>query len=125
MNQIIEPSAAPAAPAPAVYENYVAPAAAVRTTADGYELEVALPGVAKSGVEITFDDGTLTVTGRRSDADYGDTVYRESTEASFRRAFRLDPAIDAGRIEARLEQGVLTVRLPKAESARPRRIALE
>lgn len=124
MNETLETPETAVTVAPSVYENFVTPSAFVRTSDEGYELDIALPGVPKSGVEITFDDGILTVTGRRSNVDHGEVVYRESAEASFRRAFRLDPVIDAGRIEANLNQGVLTLRLPKTESARPRQIAL-
>lgn len=125
MSQVIENSPTPGASTiPQPHANFVAPTASVRSTTDGYVLDVALPGVPKSAVEVTFDDGTLTVTGHRADLGHGDAVYRESAEASFRRAFQLDPAIDVARIEANLERGILSLHLPKAESARPRQIVL-
>jgi HSP20 family protein len=49
-------------------------------------------------------------------------LYRESQTADFRRSFELDSSIDADKISARIEQGILTVTLPKAEQVKPRRI---
>jgi HSP20 family protein len=72
-----------------------------------------MPGVPKDGVEIVFDDGQLTLIGHRPSGNTG-----------YRRAFDLDDAIDADRIEASMEQGVLTLRLPKTEAAKPRRISV-
>ena len=50
--------------------------------------------------------------------------YRESSAADFRRVFEVDPAIEAAKISARMEQGILTLTLPKAEAAKPRKIAV-
>ncbi len=90
---------------------------------DGYTLEADMPGVGKSGVEVTFEDGKLALTGRRTlHEESGNSIHRESSDADYRRVFDLDPSIDSSRIEASIEQGLLTVRLPKAESSKPRRI---
>lgn len=107
-----------------VSNQFVTPAVNIHQDADGYTLEAEMPGVPKDGVEVTFEDGKLTLVGRRSPVAAEGVVYRESSEADYRRAFDLDPSIDASRIEARIEQGLLTVRLPKAEAAKPRRIAV-
>lgn len=123
MSQIIETKPAPVARPQAA--NFVVPAVNIHQNADGYSLEVEMPGVSKSGVEVTFEDGKLTLTGHRANGTGGESpVYRESAEADYRRVFDLDPSIDSSRIEASIEQGLLTVRLPKAESAKPRRIAV-
>ncbi|HEY8901180.1 MAG TPA: Hsp20/alpha crystallin family protein [Chthoniobacterales bacterium] len=126
MSQIIEKPAESAVQAVRTQnQNFVAPAVNIRQDADGYTLEVEMPGVSKGGVEVTFEDGKLTLVGRRAGADAREgLVYRESPEADYRRRFELDPAIDAARIEATIDQGLLVVRLPKAESAKPRRIAV-
>jgi len=52
-------------------------------------------------------------------------VYRESRPADYRRTFELDPAIDTGKINAKVEQGVLTLQLPKVEKVKPRKIAAD
>jgi HSP20 family protein len=55
----------------------------------------------------------------------GEPLHRETRRLNFRRVYELDPSIDANRIAARIEQGILTVTLPKAENEKPRRIALD
>jgi HSP20 family protein len=55
----------------------------------------------------------------------GEVLFRESRDASFRRVFQLDPAIDTTRISARVEQGVLTLSLPKSERVKPRKISVD
>ena len=104
---------------------YLRPLVNVIESADGYLLEAEMPGVNKSGLEITVEDGELLIIGRRSSGEApGQQIYRESRLADFRRAFELDPSIDAGKISAKLENGVLRLNLPKAESGKPRKIEL-
>jgi HSP20 family protein len=105
-------------------EEYILPAVNIHQDAEGYTLEVEMPGVPKSGVEVTFEEGKLALVGRRERGAEEGYTYRESSDADYRRVFDLDPTIDTARIEATIEQGLLTVRLPKAEAAKPRRIAV-
>jgi len=104
---------------------YSVPAVNLRHDDDGYTLEVEMPGVAKGGVEITFDDGKLTVLGHRAGSPAsGQPVYAESTGRGYRRVFDLDPSIDPEKISAAIEQGLLTIRLSKAEASKPRKITV-
>ena len=106
-------------------EEYVAPEVNIFETKDGYVLETEMPGVGKDGLEITLDGNEITITGRReTETVRGEPVFRERRLADFRRVFELDPAIDTARIEARLDQGVLTLALPKSERVKPRKIAV-
>jgi HSP20 family protein len=106
-------------------EVYVTPPANIHETKDGYVLQAEMPGVAKDGIEVAVENNELTITGRRADTEIkGDWVYRESRPHDFRRVFELDPSIDAGKITAKMEQGILTVHLPKAEAVKPRKIAV-
>jgi len=112
-------------PATAERVEYTIPAVNLRHDEDGYTLEVEMPGVSKSGVEITFDDGKLTVAGQRAKSEApGKAVYAESAGHGFRRIFDLDPSIDPEKISASIDQGLLTVRLSKAEASKPRKIAV-
>jgi HSP20 family protein len=104
---------------------YAAPDVNIFETKDEYVLEAEMPGVSKDGLEITLEGNVLTLVGRRSDeTPTGDAVYRESRPADYRRVFELDPAIDAEKINARVDQGVLRLTLPKAERVKPRKIAV-
>jgi HSP20 family protein len=105
---------------------YVAPYVDVEATDSGYVLYAEMPGVNREGIEVTVDDGNLVIAGHRQAlAVGGDPLHRETRRLNFRRVYELDPSIDANRISARIEQGILTVTLPKAENQKPRRIALD
>jgi len=105
--------------------SYLTPLANILETKDGYVLEAEMPGVNKQGLEITVENGELVIFGRRNLPEVkGQQVYRESRGLDYRRAFELDPSIDTARITAKMEQGVLTITLPKAESVKPRKITV-
>jgi HSP20 family protein len=105
---------------------YVTPLVDVESTEDGYIIRAEMPGVDKSGLEITVDNGELTLVGHRHPSEAsGEPVYREIRNYDFRRVYELDPAIDTTKISARIEQGILTVHLPKAESVKPRKITVD
>ena len=106
-------------------EQFIMPPASVREIGDGYTLEIEMPGVKKDGLEISVENNDLTIIGRRSlPAVEGTLIHRESRPENFRRVFELDPSIDAGKISAKIEQGVVTLTLPKAEQVKPRKIAV-
>src|SRR5438034_3345196 len=101
-------------------EQFVTPAASVIEDGDAYLLNVEMPGVNKEGLEISVENNELRIIGRRSlPAIDGTLVHRESRSENFRRMFELDPSIDTSNISARIEQGILTLRLPKAEQVKP------
>ena len=105
---------------------FVAPDVNIYETQDGYILQAEMPGVTKEGLEITLEGNTLTFVGRRRDeARPGNVLYSESRGTNFRRVFELDPAIDTSKVSARMEQGVLTLTLPKSERVKPRKIAVD
>jgi len=106
-------------------QTFVPPEVNIYETTAGYTLEADLPGVTREGLDITLDASTLTISGcREKNALTAEPIYRESITADYRRVFELDPAIDRAGITAKLEQGVLTVTLPKSERAKPRKIAV-
>lgn len=105
---------------------YLHPAVNVVESKDGYLLEAEMPGVGKDGLEVLLEDNELTIVGKRGPAPQGaEPLYRESVDRDFRRSFVLDPAIDTAKITARIERGVLTLTLPKAEKVKPRKISVE
>ena len=106
-------------------EQFVAPAATVLENADGYTLEVEMPGVSKEGLEMWVENNELTILGRRSLPSLeGTLLHRESRGENFRRSFEIDPSIDAAKISAKIDQGLVTLTLPKAEQVKPRKIAV-
>ncbi len=97
---------------------------------DIFETEAALtvllemPGVARENINVTLEHGTLAVEGRIDFATYEGLhpVYTEYNVGNYARSFELSRDIDQGRISAELKDGVVTLTLPKAEKAKPRRI---
>jgi len=98
----------------------------IKETPEAWGLTVFLPGVAKDGLEITAEEGVITVRGRRQwKAPAGWTaLYRESPEAAYELALTHDNTIDVEKIHAELVDGVLRASLPKAEAIKPRKIAV-
>ncbi len=104
-----------------------------RPDVDIYETdnEIALiadmPGVTAEAVDIRFDNGMLTINGRVEPrkGEECECLIREFAVGDYTRSFQVDEDIDASGISAELSNGVLTVRLPKAESAKPRRIPVQ
>lgn len=106
-------------------EQFIAPMASVIEENDGYALWVEMPGVNKEGLELSIENNELTIIGRRSlQTVDGTLIHRESRSENFRRVFELDPSIDANKISAKMEQGILTLTLPKTEHVKPRKITV-
>jgi HSP20 family protein len=106
-------------------EQFITPPASVTEIGDGYMLEIEMPGVKKDGLEISVESNELAIIGRRSlPAVEGTLIHRESRPENFRRAFEIDPSIDADKITAKIDQGLMTLTLPKAEHVKPRRITV-
>jgi HSP20 family protein len=85
-----------------------------------------MPGVSKAGLEITLEGNELTLIGhRQTETVTGEPLFRERHLAAYRRVFELDPVIDATKVSAKMEQGVLRLTLPKSERVKPRKIAVD
>jgi HSP20 family protein len=105
---------------------YISPHVNIFETKDGYVLEAEMPGVNKDGLEITLEGTEITITGHRKvETLVGNALFTESNEADYRRVFELDPAIDTSKVSARMDQGVLTLSLPKSERVKPRKISVD
>jgi len=107
-------------------QQFLSPGVNIYETKDGYVLEAEMPGVNREGLEIMLEGSEITLVGRRHlEPVSGMPLFRESHVADFRRVFELDPAIDTARISARMDQGVLTLTLPKSERVKPRKISVD
>jgi HSP20 family protein len=105
---------------------FVSPEVNIFETQDGYVLEAEMPGVNKEGLEITLEGTEVTITGHRHVEPLpGEALFRESNTSDYRRVFELDPAIDTAKVSARIDQGVLTLNLPKSERVKPRKISVD
>jgi HSP20 family protein len=107
-----------------VQEQFVAPRVNIIDNADDVLIEAELPGVAKDAVDIQVNNGDLVVTGRRANGLHGTKHIAERPRATYRRVFTLTKAIDPEKIDAHMENGLLQLRLHKAESVKPRKITI-
>jgi HSP20 family protein len=103
-----------------------APAIDVYETASAYVVTAEVPGVSRDEIDLAFEVSRLTLRGRRADrrAATGAVHYHqvERSHGSFSRTFEFGDRIDVDRVSADLKDGVLTITLPKAPPAAPRRI---
>ena len=98
----------------------------VKESPEVWNLTVHLPGVTREGLEITAEEGQLTIRGQQAwKKPVGWTaLYRESAEAPFLLKIQHDNALDIDHIQAELKDGVLRATLPKAEALKPRKISV-
>jgi HSP20 family protein len=107
------------------------PAMDVAERGDAYLVHAELPGVTPDGVEIRFEQNVLTIRGTKPAsfdvANDGElrVFAAERVHGGFERSIRLPEYVDADRIEASFENGLLTVSVPKAQAAQPRKIAIK
>lgn len=102
-----------------------APAVDVFEDQDAIKLVAELPGLKPEDVKISIENNTLTLRGEKKQVaeEKTERVHRyERTYGRFERVFTLPSTVDADRIEANFEDGLLTVHLPRTEKARPREI---
>jgi HSP20 family protein len=93
-----------------------------------YVLKAELPDTRRDDINVTFENGVLTLTGeRKAEFDINQGTYHRSERAygRFSRSFTLPATVDANRISASYKDGVLTVRVPQREEAKPKQIAVD
>ncbi|MCX7875319.1 MAG: Hsp20/alpha crystallin family protein [Melioribacteraceae bacterium] len=108
-------------------ESWVAPLIDIYETEDDFFLNAYMPGVKKEDVKIKLEDGNLVIMGR---IDYEDTinkkyVLQETVLGNYYRRFKISDSIDESKIDAKLENGILNVKLPKHERVKPRTIEIK
>lgn len=85
-----------------------------------------MPGIAPDGIDVRFENGILILSGKVGTAEErGDELIREFPRADYYREFSVGEGIQQDQITAEYDSGVLTLRLPKSESTRPRRIEVQ
>ena len=106
---------------------FFVPTTDIFETDHALSLIVEMPGVDKSKVDISVEDGVLTIKGQLDFSKYEgmQPLYTEYNIGHYARSFRLSGKIDQNRIDAELKDGVLSLTLPKAEEAKPRTIKVK
>jgi HSP20 family protein len=105
-----------------------APAADIRETGDEFYVRLDLPGVDKKDVKVSIVGDTLVVRGeRREQVEQEDVNWHrvERFHGQFERSFSLGTAVQSDKVNATYKDGVLEIRVPKAESVKPREIPVE
>lgn len=104
------------------------PSVDIKEDKDAYEVSADVPGVNPKDIDVSLEEGVLTVKGERKaeNKDEGKGYTRtERVYGNFSRRFTLPDTVDADNISAKTEHGVLTLRIPKKEKALPKKIAVE
>ncbi|MBN2148475.1 MAG: Hsp20/alpha crystallin family protein [Anaerolineales bacterium] len=95
---------------------------------DDFVVKASIPGIDPEDIDVTYSDGTLSIKGEtKAEREVNEANYhlRERHYGSFARSIRLPYQVKADAIEANYDKGVLTLRLPKVEEAKPKRIAIK
>lgn len=103
---------------------YLAPPVDIFETEDGLTLVADVPGLDERSLEISVDQGVLTIEGK-APFGAGELLWREYTMDGYWRQFQLPDTFDVAKGKAEVRNGVMTLQLPKAEAAKPRKIAIE
>jgi HSP20 family protein len=99
----------------------------IQETEEGYRLQAELPGLTKEDIDITLENNVLRLSGERKferDVKKENFHRVERTYGTFSRAFALPQQVNAEGVQAGFENGVLTILVPKAEQAKPRKISI-
>lgn len=103
------------------------PAVDISETDEEYQIHADLPGLSKDEVKINYEDGVITIRGEKKQEKEEKKKNYHRTERSyglFERSFRLPNRVEIGKVEAKFKDGVLELRLPKAEEAKPKEIPI-
>ena len=105
-------------------DRYVVPPVDIYEDKEGLNVVADLPGVTSGSLDIRVDQGILTIEGRTTHNSPPNQVYREYRLASFFRQFQMPARVAVEGISAKLQNGVLTLRIPWAPEVKPRKIEI-
>lgn len=104
------------------------PAVDIAEDESGFELAVELPGVKKEDVRISLEQGKLVLRGERKHYGFPEgtkVLLHETNTVPFERTFQMPEIVDGNAVTAAMKDGILRIRLPKTEQARPREIRVQ
>jgi len=105
-------------------KNYLRPSVDIFETEEALTLVADMPGVDREHLDINLEKGILTLKGTAEPTGKGEKIFREFSLAGYYRQFQLSDLVDSAKTTAELKNGVLTLTMPKAEAAKPRRIEI-
>lgn len=97
----------------------------ISETPESYILHADMPGVSRENVEITVENNTLTITGKVDGGNSTAYEYQEFELRNYKRSFVVNEEVNTSDIEAKLENGVLNLVIPKSEKTKPRKIEIK
>ena len=106
-------------------EKFIKPAVNIIETEEGLTLTADIPGASKESLDVNVEKGILTITAPVSRDMPGNSGYTEFELASYYRQFSIPESLDHVKAKADLANGILTLRIPKAEAAKPRKIEIK
>ena len=109
----------------ALRQNYATPAVDIYEQDGGLSLIADMPGVTNKQLRVDIDKGILTIEGNVEVDLKGNNLFSEFTPSGYYRQFRLPEHLDVDKVDAQLHSGVLTLKLPKAAKAMPKRIEVK
>jgi HSP20 family molecular chaperone IbpA len=106
-------------------ESYIKPAVNIIETEEGLTLTADIPGASRDTLDINVEKGILTISAPVTWNMPGNPGYTEFELASYYRQFSIPESLDHEKAQADLTNGILTLRVPKAEEAKPRKIEIK
>ncbi len=106
-------------------ETYIRPAVNIIETEEGLVLTADIPGASKEALDINVEKGILTISAPAQQSLPGTSAYREFELANYYRQFTIPESLDHEKATAELVNGILNLRVPKAEAAKPKRISVQ
>ena len=106
-------------------DKYIRPAVNIIETEEGLVLTADIPGATKEGLDVNVEKGILTISAPARHSLPGQSAYREFELANYYRQFSIPESLDHEKAKAEYANGILTLRVPRAEIAKPKRIEVK